>query len=76
MTTRNSFTQAVRAKAPLQRVGAELTAYRLLFGATKQQRNSVRVALDRLPPPAFTAYGLQSVIQHVAHFPMGSGTAC
>jgi hypothetical protein len=32
-------------------------------------------ALDRLPPP-FTAYGLQSIIQHVAHFPMGSGTAC
>jgi hypothetical protein len=30
-------------------------------------------ALDRLPPPAFTAYGLQSIIQHVAHFPVGSG---
>ncbi len=34
------------------------------------------MALDRLPPPAFTAYGLQSIIQHVAHFPMGSGTGC
>jgi hypothetical protein len=33
-------------------------------------------ALDRLPPPAFTAYGLQSIIQHVAHFSMGSGTGC
>jgi hypothetical protein len=32
------------------------------------------MALDRLPPLAFTAYGLQSIIQHVAHFPMGSGT--
>jgi hypothetical protein len=32
-------------------------------------------ALDRLPTP-FTAYGLQSIIEHVAHFPMGSGTAC
>jgi hypothetical protein len=33
-------------------------------------------ALDRLPPPAFTAYGLQSIIQHVAHFPVSSGTGC
>jgi len=33
-------------------------------------------ASDQLPPPPFTAYGLQSIIQHVAHFPMGSGTAC
>jgi hypothetical protein len=34
------------------------------------------MALDRLPPPAFTAYGLQSIIQHVAHFPLGSGAGC
>jgi hypothetical protein len=25
--------------------------------------------LDRLPPPTFAAYGLQSIIQHIAHFP-------
>jgi hypothetical protein len=37
---------------------------------------SSSMALDRLPPPALTAYGLQSIIQHIAHFPMGSGTAC
>jgi class 3 adenylate cyclase len=32
--------------------------------------------VDRLPPPALTAYRLQSIIQHIVHFPMGSGTAC
>ena len=37
---------------------------------------SSSMALDRLLPPALTTYGLQSIIQHIAHFPMGSGTAC
>ena len=33
-------------------------------------------AFARLPPPAFTAYRLQSIIQHLAHFPMGAGAGC
>src|ERR1700736_3760360 len=33
-------------------------------------------ALARLPPTAFAAHGLQSIIQHLAHFPMGTGTGC
>jgi hypothetical protein len=33
-------------------------------------------ALDQLPSPAFTADGMQSIIQHVAHSAMGSGTGC
>lgn len=61
-----------------ERLSVTLTSmggFRPLFGAINQKRSSVRV-LTRLPPAAFTAYGLQSVTQHVAHFTMGTGTGC
>jgi len=59
-----------------QRVVAELMG---LSAYSAQQISSAArfdMALNRLPPPAFTAYGLQSIIQHIAHFPMGSGAGC
>jgi len=34
------------------------------------------MALVPLLPPTFTAYRLQSIIEHVAHFPAGSGAGC
>jgi hypothetical protein len=59
-----------------QRVFAELMGIGFIRRNQSAAQLSSSMALDRLPPPALTAYGLQSIIQHIAHFPMGSGTAC
>jgi hypothetical protein len=56
---------------------------RKLSGATGNSTSSATSSaarlerpLSRLPPAAFTAYGLQSIIQHVAQFPLDTGTGC
>ena len=54
-------------------LGAESTG-RSAFTRPTSSATRFEYALEQLPPPAFTAHGLQSIIQHVAHFPMGSGT--
>jgi hypothetical protein len=46
---------------PLKRVGAELTGLSAFIRSTSSAIR-FQYALDQLPPLAFTAYGLQSII--------------
>lgn len=58
----------------LNRAGDALD--RTFPSAAQPTGSAARFEHTRLAPAAFTAYGLQSIIQHVAHLPGGTGTRC